>query len=81
MERRFVRLDELATTKGNRGLLPVSKPTIWRWIKAGTFPAPIRLGPAVSVYDLDEVHAFIANQSRGHRDGLLGPRQAPDASE
>ncbi len=65
---RVARIGQLATTKdadGNvrRGLLPVSGATIWRWTAEGKFPAPFKLGPNTTVWDLDEVEAHLARQA------------------
>lgn len=46
----FYRLPQL------QSLLNVSAPTIWRWVKKGTFPKPIKLAEnttAWSAYDVD----------------------------
>jgi predicted DNA-binding transcriptional regulator AlpA len=53
------RMKELATTKTQLGLLPVSPATIWRWVKDGTFPAPFKLGLNTTVWDASEVHKWI----------------------
>ena len=37
---------KLLTTKDVTGALGVSRTTLWRLIKAGTLPAPIKLGQA-----------------------------------
>jgi prophage regulatory protein len=63
--RRVCRIKDLATTKGKPGLLPVSPATVWRWIKEGKFPAPFKLGPNTTVFDLDRVEAFLAQQAGG----------------
>jgi len=44
------------------GILPVSKSTIWAWVKAGAFPAPIKLSPRITVFDREEVLAFVSRQ-------------------
>lgn len=38
MSAQLIRLPELLA------LVPVSRGTIWRWHRAGTFPAPVRIG-------------------------------------
>lgn len=65
MPRRVLRISDIASDprapqKG--GLLPVSPATIWRWSKEGKFPKPFKLGRAVTVWDANEVEAFIAQQ-------------------
>ena len=44
--------------------LAVAESTIWRWVADGKFPKPIKLGERVTVWDLDEVDAFIAKQRK-----------------
>ena len=36
-------------------LLPVSRSTLWRWVKAGTFPPPVKLSPGVTVWRASDV--------------------------
>jgi len=39
--------------------VPVSKSTIWQWVKDGKFPAPIKLGPATTCWKLSDVRRFL----------------------
>ena len=63
MAQRVIRIADLASTKSKAGRLPVSPATVWRWVKEGKFPAPFKLGPNTTVFDLDQVEAFLAKQS------------------
>ena len=63
MAQRVVRMGDLASTKKGRGRLPVSPATLWRWVAEGKFPAPFKLGPNTTVWDLDQVEAFLAQQA------------------
>jgi predicted DNA-binding transcriptional regulator AlpA len=65
MSNRVIRVAELATTKGSKGLLPVSPATVWRWVREGKFPKPFKLGESVTVWDAAEVEAFIAQRAGG----------------
>lgn len=65
MSQKVIRLAELATTKGKPGKLPVSPATIWRWVREGKFPAPFKLSDRVTVWNLDQVEAFVAKQASG----------------
>ena len=60
---RVIRISDLATTKNRAGRLPVSPATVWRWVKERKFPAPFKLGPNTTVFDLDQVEAFMARQA------------------
>ena len=67
MSQRFGRLSDVASTKGKRGLVPASPATIWRWVARGQFPKPFKLGKNITVWDLDQVEAFLAQQARGQK--------------
>jgi prophage regulatory protein len=49
-----------------KGLLPVSPAWLWRAVRAGTFPAPIKLGGATA-WKAEDVHAWIEAQSRASK--------------
>ena len=36
----------------------VSRPTIWRWVKEGDLPSPIKLGPGSTRWKLSEVEEW-----------------------
>ena len=42
--------------------LPFSAPTLWRKVKAGTFPAPVKLADRVTAWKVGDVRAWIAGQ-------------------
>lgn len=62
MRNRLIRMSELASSKGNPGLLPVSPATLWRWVKESRFPLPYKIG-GCTVWDLSEVEEFLSNQA------------------
>ena len=35
-------------------IIPISSATLWRWVKAETLPAPVKLGPRISRHLLEE---------------------------
>ncbi len=41
-------------------VIPVSKSTWWAGIKAGKFPAPVKLGPRTTAWRVSEIRALIA---------------------
>jgi prophage regulatory protein len=65
MAQRVGRISTVASTGKHQGLVPVSPATIWRWVAEGKFPRPFKLGPNTTVWDLDQVEAFLAQQSAG----------------
>ena len=40
-------------------ILPVSKSSIWQWVKDGKFPAPTRLSQRCSVWDARVIEQFV----------------------
>lgn len=63
--RRFIRLRELASTHGKPGMIPASPATIWRWVRAGRFPAPVKLSDRVTVWETTKVEAFLSQATGG----------------
>jgi prophage regulatory protein len=43
-------------------IIPFSSPTLWRMVKAGTFPAPVKLSARVTAWRVEDVRAWM--QSR-----------------
>lgn len=66
MSQRVIRVADIATTKTSKGLLPVSPATVWRWVREGNFPKPFKLGESVTVWNAEEVDAFIAQRAGGN---------------
>jgi len=42
--------------------VPISKSTLWRRVVAGTFPAPVKLSPRVTVWRVEDVRRWIKEQ-------------------
>ncbi|MFM9921897.1 hypothetical protein VLK31_02800 [Variovorax sp. H27-G14] len=65
MAKQFMRVADIATTKGRPGLLPVSAATIWRWAADpnSDFPKPIRITDGLTVWDRESVEAFIEKRA------------------
>ena len=61
---RVIRLNQLASTPTQDGILPVSPSTIRRWIAQGDFPKGRKLGPKVTVWDEVEIYQWITNQEK-----------------
>lgn len=43
--------------------VPVSKSTLWRWVREGRFPKPVTLGVATSAWRASEVAEWIAQRA------------------
>jgi predicted DNA-binding transcriptional regulator AlpA len=56
---RYVRIGQIASRPGHEGMLPVSAPTLWRWVKLGTFPTPIKLGPQTTAWRVEDVEGWL----------------------
>ena len=44
---------------GTPGILPFSASTLWRRVRNGTFPAPLRLSERVTAWRAEDVRAWI----------------------
>jgi len=40
-------------------LIPVRKTTWWEGVRSGRFPKPIKLGPRITVWRVEDIRAFI----------------------
>lgn len=60
---KFYRVKDIVGTKENPGPVPVSIPTIWRWVRNGTFPKPFKLGESTTVWNVDHVHEFVRQRN------------------
>jgi len=78
MQRRYFRIRELASVPGREGLLPVAPATVWRWVKLGTFPQPVRLSGGVTAWPAEAVEAW--QQQAGDRSASAAPVKAGAAS-
>lgn len=43
--------------------LPFSAPTLWRKVKAGTFPAPVKLSERVTAWRVGDIRIWLASRS------------------
>ncbi len=52
----FVRL---ASIIGPGGPIPVSKSTWWAGVKSGRYPKPVKLGPRITAWRVEDIRALI----------------------
>jgi len=45
-------------------LIPVRKSTWWAGVKSGRFPKPVKLGPRVTVWRVEDIRALIEQAGR-----------------
>jgi predicted DNA-binding transcriptional regulator AlpA len=57
----FVRLKSILAP---RGPIPVSKSTWWAGVKSGRFPKAVKLGPRITVWRIEDIHALIRTGPR-----------------
>ena len=53
----FVRLSAII---GPAGPIPVSKSTWWDGVRQGRFPRPVKLGPRITAWRVEDIRALIA---------------------
>lgn len=46
-------------------VVPVSKSTLWRRVRAKTFPAPLKLSPGVTVWRVEQLREWISAHEVG----------------
>lgn len=44
-------------------LYPVSKSTWWAGVKAGRFPKPVKLGPRITAWRVEDIRALLARSA------------------
>jgi prophage regulatory protein len=49
---------------GLRTIIPLSDSTIWRRVRQGTFPAPVKLSPRVTAWKAEDVRAWLDAQGQ-----------------
>ena len=62
----FLRESQLVQSPKRPGVpapLPFSANTLWRKVKAGEFPQPVKLGPRITAWKAGEVRAWIDSQT------------------
>jgi prophage regulatory protein len=56
----FVRLSSILAP---RGPIPVSKSTWWAGVKSGRYPKPVKLGPRITDWRVEDIRALIEKPS------------------
>ena len=50
-------------------ILPIGRTTLWRMVQSGRFPAPVRLGPNITAWRVEDVRDWMnRQQGEGSRD-------------
>lgn len=58
----FVRQAQMVSKRGAAGPLGISASTLWRYVKDGIFPKPLKLSAGVTAWRVEDVRAWIAKQ-------------------
>lgn len=53
----YVRMAQIAGT-----IVPVHAATIWRWVRSGKFPQPVKLSERVTAFRAEEIRAWLDEQ-------------------
>ena len=56
----FVRLSSILAPKGP---LPIGKSTWWAGVKVGRYPPPVKLGPRITAWRVEDIRALIERAS------------------
>jgi predicted DNA-binding transcriptional regulator AlpA len=54
----FLRLSSILAPKGP---IPVGKSTWWAGVQSGRFPKPVKLGPRITAWRVEDIRALIKN--------------------
>jgi prophage regulatory protein len=54
----FLRLPQIIAPLGP---IPVSRSTWWSGVKSGRYPKPVKLGPRVTAWRIEDIRALIEN--------------------
>ncbi|MBM4230765.1 MAG: AlpA family phage regulatory protein [Gammaproteobacteria bacterium] len=57
-ETRYIRLGQLASRPEHPGRYQISANTVWRWVREGRFPKPVKLGPGVTAWRLSDLERW-----------------------
>lgn len=49
-------------------IIPISGAQLWRWVRDGKFPHPLKLSPRVTAWDVQSVRSWIEAQ---HKEGAI----------
>jgi len=59
----FIRIKQLVGNKHNKPIIPLSRSEIYRRVKLGTFPKPVKLSANVTAWRSTDIEAWIKNLS------------------
>lgn len=60
----FVRLPQILGDKDTPAIIPVGKSAWWEGVKTGRFPRPVKLGPRITAWRVEDIRELIASFER-----------------
>lgn len=77
----FLRLPQIIgdAKRGIPALIPVCKSTWWAGVKSGRYPAPVKLGPRTTAWNVAAIRALIGDPNLGCQAAAL--QSKPSAIE
>lgn len=62
----FLRLPQIIgdTKSGAPAIIPVKKTTWWQGVRSGRFPKPVKLGPRITAWRVEDIRALIQQFGR-----------------
>lgn len=55
----FMRLRQILGDEDNPPIIPVSSSAWWDGVKAGRYPAPVKIGPRTTAWDARAIRALV----------------------
>ena len=43
-------------------MIPINHSTLWRWVKLGRFPSPVKIGPNTTAWEAQAVYDWIMSK-------------------
>jgi prophage regulatory protein len=59
-------------------IFPFSSATLWRKVKAGTFPKPVKLGPRITAWRVEDIREQLS--TAGHQASSAPPKFGQNAA-
>ena len=64
----FIRLPQIVGDKKANppipAIYPISKAQLWKLVKEGKFPKPVKLAPRITAWRVEDIRAFIEKNNR-----------------
>ena len=56
-------------------IIPVSRSTLWRWVRDGSFPSPINLGPNTRAWREEDIRVWLETKTEQRDEEVEKSRQ------